>query len=142
MEPPNIFTQQVTIRFEHCDPAGIVFYPRYFEMVNRIMEEWLEQEIGVSIADLIFKRKLIIPTLRIECEFLNPSRLEDVLTISLKVEKLGNSSFTLNVTATCGEEVRFQARPVVVVVDKDRGKSVPIPGDMRTAMEKYLASQQ
>ena len=32
-----VFPQKV--RFQHCDPAGIVFYPRYFEMLNTTIEE-------------------------------------------------------------------------------------------------------
>ena len=28
------FSHEQRVRFGHCDPAGIVFYPRYFEMIN------------------------------------------------------------------------------------------------------------
>ena len=31
------FTTQRKVRFQHCDPAGIVFYPRYFEMINSVV---------------------------------------------------------------------------------------------------------
>ncbi|CPO21707.1 4-hydroxybenzoyl CoA thioesterase [Bordetella pertussis] len=34
------FVSEVEVRFRHCDPAGIVFYPRYFEMINDFVEEW------------------------------------------------------------------------------------------------------
>ena len=32
------FTAEMTVAFRHCDPAGIVFYPRYFEMINDFVE--------------------------------------------------------------------------------------------------------
>lgn len=35
------FTQKVL--FKHCDPAGIVFYPRYFEIINDCIEAFFEQ---------------------------------------------------------------------------------------------------
>ena len=28
------FTMPQKVQFKHCDPAGIVFYPRYFELLN------------------------------------------------------------------------------------------------------------
>ena len=57
-----------TIRFPQVDPAGIVFYPRYFEMVARSFP-WLS---------------LDRPPFGIETRFLKPNRLGDQLT--LKVE--------------------------------------------------------
>ena len=34
------FTLTHTVRFGDCDPAAIVFYPRYYEMLNATIEEW------------------------------------------------------------------------------------------------------
>ena len=28
------FTTRTPLRFAHCDPAGIAYYPRYFEIVD------------------------------------------------------------------------------------------------------------
>src|SRR5260370_493059 len=40
----SAFVSQVQVLFRHCDPAGIVFYPRYFEMVNDLVEEWFDRD--------------------------------------------------------------------------------------------------
>ena len=32
------FTYKQKVLFKHCDPAGIVFYPRFFEMINDAVE--------------------------------------------------------------------------------------------------------
>jgi len=138
-EQKAIFTETYTIRFEHCDPAGIVFYPRYFEIIAHVVELWLEKGLGISAATLISERNIGAPTIQISCEFPNPSRLEDVLTITLQVERIGNSSFTLNLTATCQGEVRFIARSMLVLIDREKGKGIPIPDDIRASMERYLA---
>ena len=34
----KLFKYAIDIGFRHCDPAGIVFYPRYFEMMNDAIE--------------------------------------------------------------------------------------------------------
>ena len=42
----------ILIRFAHCDPAGIVFFPRYLEMFNDLIEDWCREELGVSFAEI------------------------------------------------------------------------------------------
>ena len=34
------FTRDLIIRFEHCDAAGLIFYPRFFGLVNETVEDW------------------------------------------------------------------------------------------------------
>ena len=34
------FQISTKVRFGDVDPAGIVFYPRYFEMLNAAVEDW------------------------------------------------------------------------------------------------------
>ena len=41
------FDRVILIRFQHCDPAGIVFYPRFFEFTNQVVEDWFEEELGL-----------------------------------------------------------------------------------------------
>jgi 4-hydroxybenzoyl-CoA thioesterase len=40
----NLVTR-VPIRFQHTDPAGIVFYPRYFEILGQIIEDWFSHDL-------------------------------------------------------------------------------------------------
>jgi 4-hydroxybenzoyl-CoA thioesterase len=40
-----LFSINQKVLFKHCDPAGIVFYPRYFEMINDCVEAFFD-EIG------------------------------------------------------------------------------------------------
>ena len=46
--PQNFFEEVQTVRFQHCDPAGIVFYPRYYEMLNLTVERFFERQLGYS----------------------------------------------------------------------------------------------
>ena len=51
--PSGAFTRSVPIRFSHCDPAGIVYFPHYFDMFNGLIEDWYGQELGYDYAELI-----------------------------------------------------------------------------------------
>ena len=37
--PNLVFERDVLIRFSHCDPAGIVFFPQYLVMFNNHVED-------------------------------------------------------------------------------------------------------
>ena len=51
--PKAAFTRSVPIRFSHCDPAGIVYFPHYFNMFNGLIEDWYTEELGYNYAEII-----------------------------------------------------------------------------------------
>ena len=98
------FTADITVRFAHVDAAGIVFYPRYLEMMNETVERWFAEGLGVDFRELHLVRRHGAPTRRIAVEFTKPSRLGEKLTFTLHVAKVGRSSFDLAVDCACGGE--------------------------------------
>lgn len=124
-----VYTQ--TVRFAHVDGAGIVFYPRYFELLNATVEEYFAREIGVSFAQMHLGRKLGVPTVDLAVKFSAPSRLGDELDFDLTVERVGRSSMDMTVVARCGDSKRMEARVTLVCMDLTCGKSAPWPEDMR-----------
>jgi 4-hydroxybenzoyl-CoA thioesterase/acyl-CoA thioester hydrolase len=44
--PAAIWRQSVKIRFGHCDPAGIVYTPVYFDLFNAAVEDWFAEALG------------------------------------------------------------------------------------------------
>ena len=128
------------VRFEHCDPAGLIFYPRYFQLSHQVIEDWFKNGLGTPHADLVVQQRIGIPTVHIEASFLAASRLEEILEFTLHVEKLGNSSVKLNITAEHKGERRCEIHQVIVFsqLDPKEVKSVPIPDRIRAQMENYL----
>lgn len=132
------FTTRQKIMFQHCDPAGIVFYPRYVEMFNAVVEEWFERGLGRSFAELVMERKKGVPTAHLEVSFKAPSRLGEVLELSLAVTKLGGSSVTCAIEASCEGEARIGGTVTLVHIDGARMRSEPWPDDLRAKIEKFL----
>ena len=130
--PARVFSMNVTVRFGDCDPAGIVFYPRYFEMFNNLVEEWCASGLGLSFRELVMERELGLPTVSIQTDFLAPSMLGDILTAELGVLKLGNSAATLSIRllGASGDE-RVRATLVVVLMDLKKACATRIPDAMR-----------
>lgn len=134
------FHTQTVVRFAHVDPAGIVFYPRYFEMLNAAVEDMFAEQIGVDFATMHLDRKIGVPTVNLSVDFHAASRLGDLLDFTIDVEKVGGSSATLNVAVTSAGAPRLSIRVVLVCMDLDAGKSMPWPDDMRPQVSAALAA--
>jgi 4-hydroxybenzoyl-CoA thioesterase len=134
------YTRPFTIRFRHCDPAGIVFYPRYFEMINDLFEDWFAH-LGQPFDRMHGTNALGVPTVSLQADFLHPCRLGETLELSLAVEHLGRSSFELTYVFTHQSEVRARAKAVVVFVSREgEMRSVPIPPEVRERMLPFLVA--
>ncbi|MBD3665329.1 acyl-CoA thioesterase [Sulfitobacter aestuariivivens] len=123
------------VLFKHCDPAGIVFYPRYFEMINDAMEDWFAGPLGAPWE--VFHKTNACPSVEINVTFMAVSRHGDQLDLRVQVEKLGRSSVTVLVDAYCGDQQRFAARVTLVCIRSDTTRPEPWPDEIRTQMERF-----
>ncbi len=133
------FTTHKLIRFHHCDPAGIVFYPQYFVLFNELVEDWFNAGLGLDFAAFHAVERLGVPMAHIECDFLSPSKIGEVLRLRLAVKKVGNSSLTLSVEARSDDDLRVRATLVVVLASLETHRPVPIPAAMREKLERFQA---
>lgn len=125
------------VRFADVDPAGIVFYPRYFEMINAVIEDWFDQGLGYGFDQMICKDGFGVPLVHMEADFKASSRLDDHLTFHLDVREVGRSSIKLTITARCGEEVRFIAKPVLVYINSQKHAPARLPDALKARMLEY-----
>lgn len=127
------YSRTIAVEFNHCDPAGIVFYPRYFEMVNSVIENFFAGVLGYSFARIHLDEGHAVPTAQIDIRFLRPSRLGERLTFTLDVARVGRSSVTLAIAAAGGDETRLEARMVLVWVGPE-GRAETWPETLRTGL--------
>ena len=137
--PRGAFTRSVPVRFSHCDPAGIVYFPHYFDMFNGLIEDWYGAELGHDYADLVMGNQYGFPFVHIECDFKIPSRMGDVIDLTLLVERIGRSS--LNIAIVCHRDgiERLRAHMVTAMMSLQTRKPVPMPQALRQAIETYRA---
>ncbi|CAN7302085.1 thioesterase family protein [Variovorax paradoxus] len=130
------FQRARMIRFSDCDPAGIVFYPQYFVMLNGLVEDWVSEGLGIGYHALIAKRRIGLPTVRLEADFRAVSRMGDQVMLGLAVERLGSRSMTLALRCfdPASGELRMQMKQVLVTTSLESHRAVEIPQDLRTAI--------
>ena len=139
MDATIAFESSKPIRFHHCDPAGIVFYPEYFVLFNELVEDWFDRGLGVDFARLHGEQKRGVPMRRLECDFLSPSRIGERLTFTLAVKKIGSTSLTAEVEAGAGGVVRVRATLVLVFLSLETHRPVPFPDELRAKLARFEA---
>lgn len=137
----RLFHARRQLRFAHCDPAGIAFYPRYFELCDGVVEDWTEKVIGISRRVLHLDMGLAIPTVALRADFVAVSRLGDQLDFQLDVHKVGRSSIEMNISVSCGNEQRFRVHYHQVLMSMASAKSTPWPDEWHARLLSVVGNE-
>lgn len=126
----------IEVRFGDCDPAGIVYFPRFFDFFHQAMETWFPTHLGFGYDEFVRVRKLGFPAVHTEADFARPSRFGDRIEVHQRVTKLGRSSIAFAYEVHGADGLRATGRSVCVVMDLDdrspsHGKSVAMPEQLR-----------
>jgi 4-hydroxybenzoyl-CoA thioesterase len=132
------FERDKLIRFNHCDPAAIIFYPQYFVLFHEVMEDWFGEALETNYGEYIRTARLGVPAVKAECEFLSQAKLGDLVRFRIEPVHLGKSSLALEGEARDGEELRARARITVVQMSLETRKSVPFAAPLRGHLESFL----
>jgi len=132
------FARERLIRFSHCDPAGIVYFVNFFDMVGGVVEDWFREAVGLPFQEMHLERRIGFPIVNTGCEFFRPAHLGDTLRLELAIAKLGHSSIEFVVSGSVAGEEKFRARHKVALVSLDSWRALPIPADMRAKMQPFV----
>jgi 4-hydroxybenzoyl-CoA thioesterase len=139
-DAPIVFERPVRIRFSHCDPAGIVFFPQYLTLTNVLVEDWFTDALGIDYAEMIGTRRVGLPIVKLECEFSRPSRMGETITLALSLIDVGRRSIRIRIVGRGPNGIRFGATQVLVTTSLESGESIEIPTDIRAALMRAAAA--
>jgi 4-hydroxybenzoyl-CoA thioesterase len=127
------------VRFEDVDAANIVFFSRFLNYCHEAMEALLEPLPG-GYAGLVVKRKIGLPAVHVDADFVSPLRFGDVARVNVTVERIGKSSTTFRYDFSQARDGKPVAtiRHVVVLSDLVALRSVPIPDDVRAVLQSHF----
>lgn len=132
-----VHRRDVQIQWGDCDPANIVYYPRYFSMFDDSTSVLFEKA-GFSKQDLVHKYGLVgIPMVDTRAKFYIPSTHGDWITIETKIESIKRSSFEVKHNVYKTADLAIEAFETRVLVGRDPAnpeklKSAPFPAEMVT----------
>ena len=86
----------VRIEWGDCDPAGIIYYPRYLAFFDASTSALIERALGMTKAHYLKAYDFSgHPLVDVRCRFLLPTRFGDDVTIESEVAAVRRSSFDL-----------------------------------------------
>lgn len=145
----KVFEKRIPIHFGDCDPAGIVYHPSYFRLLNELHEDFLHAVAGVGFIE-IRRYGVGFPVVGVRTDFAAPSHPGDELVGRVWIERMGNTSvrvaFTMHGTGRDGApELRLQCVETMVCVTLDKATGgfakSPIPEDIRAAFAEYFLEE-
>ena len=130
------FRRQLTVEWGDCDPAGIVFNPRFFEYFDA--NSWLlfETALGVKQQDITSTYGIIgIALVDARANFLKPIKFGDKIEIASRISEFRRSSFDVEHRISVGGELAVDGGETRVWAvrstdDPERIAATAIPEDL------------
>jgi 4-hydroxybenzoyl-CoA thioesterase len=87
---------RVQVGWGDCDPAGIVFYPRFYAWMDTVSHV-LAREMGIARESMIAPGSALLgfPVVGTQAQYLSPARMDDVLEVRTRVAHIGRTSLSL-----------------------------------------------
>jgi 4-hydroxybenzoyl-CoA thioesterase len=122
--------RKVRIEWGDCDPAGIVFYPRYFAIFDASTSALFERALGMTMFQMFKTFNFAgFPLARTRARFLKPTRFGDDVTVDTNIA-FGHASFEIEHRLSLKGETCVECSEKRVWVVRDGGgrlKSHPVP---------------
>ncbi|MDI5983625.1 acyl-CoA thioesterase [Halomonas sp. M4R5S39] len=132
------------VRWGDCDPAGIVYTPRFLDYTISAHEAFIGLMLGGPIHSTKTSLKVNFPVRGVELDFRSPLPVDTQFDMEVRVGEIRSRTFDLHVTATrvAAEPahqgpVAFLARISPVTVDGASWTAVPLPDALRSRISAY-----
>ena len=134
MNTESAFTLLLRVRYGECDAQQVVFNPRYADYVDVAATEYFRTLFGGY--DAFLDRGLDNQVVKLELQWQSSARFDDVLRIQVKTLRVGNTSYSFEITMIHDEENRpvAKAEIVYVLVDATEFHKLQVPNDVRETL--------
>ena len=133
---PELFGYAFPVRvyFESTDAGGVVYHSEYLKFLERARTEWL-RHLGFDHQSLGRHHRAVFIVTALAIDFVKPARLDDTLTVSVRLESLGKARCVFAQEIRREDEVLARAKVTVACVTAEQFKPLEIPEALRRKME-------
>jgi acyl-CoA thioester hydrolase len=125
----------VRVYWEDTDAGGVVYYANYLRFFERARTEWL-RAMGVEQSSLRAQTDSIFIVAEVHLRYLVPARLDDQITLTVKVLESGRASLRLLQQAWREDALLAEGRVRVGCVRGSTLKPCRIPQQVIAAMPR------
>ena len=125
----------VRVYYQDTDAGGVVFHAQYLAFMERARTELLN-EAGIDLARFAERHGLLFLVHELRVKYHQPGRLNDMLSVSAEVVKLGRASLAFHQRVERAGELLVEADITLALVDQDRMRPARIPEELEQALIK------
>ena len=130
---PN-FQFAVRVFYEDTDAGGVVYYANYLKFFERARTEWL-RSLGFEQQQLAREQSIFFVVRKVETDYFSSARLDDLLNVSVTVEKLGRVAVEFVQEIHCNGQLLTRCKTKVACVSGALFKPCALPDAVRNAMQ-------
>jgi len=133
MTAPDTYAHPLRIYWEDTDAGGVVFYANYLKFFERARTEWL-RSMGFGQEELRTQTGALFVVSQTTVRYLRPARLDDLLTVTVRVQHAGQASMNIAQVAWRGKEQLATGEIRIGCVDAQSFRPRRIPEPMLNAL--------
>ena len=121
------------------DAAGVVYFARGLEICHAAYEESLTGS-QISLKQMLAEKKIALPIVHAEIDFLRPLFCGDRITITLTTDLINSSEFAVNYQIFNNanpDKILVQAKTNHVSIDPNKRIRIDLPTMMLNWLETY-----
>jgi acyl-CoA thioester hydrolase len=123
----------VRVYYQDTDAGGVVFHAQYLAFMERARSELLNQA-GIDLARLVERHGILIMVHDIHVKYHLPARLNELVSVSAEVVKMGRASFVFHQRVERGAELLVEADVTIALVERNRMKPARMPEELAKAL--------
>ena len=127
------FKVPLRVYYQDTDAGGVVFHAQYLAFMERARTELLNAA-GLDLARMAAQRRVLFMVHEILVRYHRPARLNELLSVSAEVVKMGRASLVFRQRVERGAELLVEADVTLALVDSDRMKPARMPQELEQAL--------
>jgi acyl-CoA thioester hydrolase len=131
------FAHSLRVRFQECDPQGVVFNANYLAYLDMSMVELWRAAFGSYEAML--DRGIDMVVVEAQVRFHLPARFDELLRLEVEVTRVGNTSMSTHHRVLRGEDLIAEGKLHHVLVDRATLSKTEIPDWVRGPLDRWSA---
>jgi tol-pal system-associated acyl-CoA thioesterase len=127
------FSIPVRVYYQDTDAGGVVFHAQYLAFMERARTELLNAR-GIDLAKVAEENRVLFLVYDLKVRYHQPARLNELLTVSAEVAKMGRASLVFRQRVERGAELLVEGDITVALVDRDRMRPARMPRELEQAL--------
>ena len=132
---PRDFEIDLRVYWEDTDAGGVVFFANYLKFFERARTEWL-RSLGFSQERMRVDDDAAFVVSETSVRYLRPARLDDSLTITVRLASVARASITIEQQAWRGDELLTEGSIRIACVDTAKFELRRIPAGITHALSQ------